>query len=82
MFRMLFLFKSVRDPSSVNTHDTEMKTHKSGEWDLEMNHSHYLMLDDGRLRFYDTSDFRTRLCYEMAKLENETNLPSKSMKFI
>jgi hypothetical protein len=48
-----------------------------GERDLEMNHTHYLMLDDGRLRHYDSKDYRTRLCLQLAKHNNEISSPSE-----
>ncbi|CAF4153268.1 unnamed protein product [Adineta steineri] len=31
--------------------------------------------DDGRFRFYDTKDYRTQLCLQLAKLQHETDLP-------
>ncbi|CAF1449983.1 unnamed protein product [Adineta steineri] len=51
------------------------KKRESGEHDLEMNHSHYLMLDDGSFRFYSTEDYRTQLCVHLAKLHHETDFP-------
>jgi hypothetical protein len=39
-----------------------------------MNHSHYLMLDDGRLRTFDAEDYRTRLTVQIAKLKEENNV--------
>jgi hypothetical protein len=63
--------------STVMDNDGKIKKRESGQRDLEMNHSHYLMLDDGRLRFYDIGDYRTRLCVEIAKLQHENAFPSK-----
>lgn len=62
-----------RDSRQFNTtiDDDEEKEFQSGEHDLEMNYSHYLMLDDGRYRYNETEDFRTRLCTQMANLENK-----------
>ena len=54
-----------------------MKKREKGERDVEMNHSHYLMLDDGTFRHYDTGDFRTRLCVQLAKLQHENDFPRK-----
>ncbi len=34
-----------------------------------MNHSHYLMIDDGTTRNFDTKDYRTRLAIYMARLQ-------------
>jgi hypothetical protein len=55
--------------------DGKMKKRESGQRDLEMNHSHYLMLDDGRLRYYDIGDYRTRLCAQLARLQHENDFP-------
>ncbi|CAF1094081.1 unnamed protein product [Adineta steineri] len=55
--------------------DSTEKKRESGQHDLEMNHSHYLMLDDGRFRSYDTKDYRTQLCIHLAKLKQETDFP-------
>lgn len=63
--------------SMMTTNDGKMKERESGQRDLDMNHSHYLMLDDGRLRFYDTGDYRTKLCVYLAKLQHESEFPSK-----
>jgi len=74
------MFFSLKETSEKpdDDHDNEKeKKRVSGERDLEMNHSHYLMLDDGRLRVYDTGDYRTRLCIQLAKLQHETDFPSK-----
>ncbi|CAF0834212.1 unnamed protein product [Adineta ricciae] len=51
------------------------KKRERGQRDLELNHSHYLMLDDGRYRFYDTGDYRTKLCAHLAKLQHEYQPP-------
>lgn len=59
------------------SNDGKVKERERGHRDLEMNHSHYLMLDDGRLRFYDTGDYRTKLCAYLAKLQHESDFPSK-----
>ncbi len=58
-------------------HAGEMKKHQKGERDLEMNHSHYLMLDDGTIRYYEIGDYRTKLCTQLAKLQLEDSIPSK-----
>ncbi|CAF1095367.1 unnamed protein product [Didymodactylos carnosus] len=44
----------------------EVQPRQRGEQDLEMNHTHYILLDDGTLRQYDTEDYRTRLVQEIA----------------
>ncbi|CAF4602126.1 unnamed protein product [Rotaria sp. Silwood1] len=53
------------------TPNNRLKQRRSGEWDLEMHHSHYLMLDDGTTRNYDTQNYRTHLVTHMAKINNE-----------
>ncbi|CAF4549278.1 unnamed protein product, partial [Rotaria sp. Silwood1] len=53
------------------TPNNRLKQRRSGEWDLEMHHSHYLMLDDGTTRNYDTQHYRTHLVTHMAKINNE-----------
>ena len=68
--------KTIKGISSVDD-DGKVKKRESGERDLEMNHSHYLMLDDGRLRYYDTGDYRTRLSVQLAKLQSENDFPSE-----
>lgn len=50
---------------------------RRGERDLEINHTHYLMLDDGRLRYCDTEDYRTDLCLQIAKYHDEHSFPSE-----
>ena len=62
--------------------DGVVKKRESGQRDLEMNHSHYLMLDDGRLRHYDIGDYRTRLCAQLAKLHHENDFPSRDFLLI
>ena len=42
-----------------------------------MNHSHYLMLDDGTIRNYNIQDYRTRLVVHMSRVHHETDFPSK-----
>ncbi len=39
-----------------------------------MNHSHYLMIDDGTTRYFDTKDYRTRLAIYMARLERPDDI--------
>ncbi len=41
-----------------------------------MNHSHYLMLDDGTTCKYDTKDYRTHLAIYMARLQHENDVIS------
>jgi len=39
-----------------------------------MNHSHYLMLDDGTIRDYDTKQYRTHLAIYMARLQHDNDV--------
>ncbi|CAF1184605.1 unnamed protein product [Adineta steineri] len=66
--------EETEKPDKKQNGSTEKKR-QSGQRDLEMNHSHFLMLDDGRSRFYDTKDYRTRLCAHLAKLQHEIDFP-------
>lgn len=72
--------KKKTNRSRIMDNDGKVEKRESGQRDLEMNHSHYLMLDDGRLRFYDIEDFRTRLCAHVAKLQHENDFPSKDIE--
>ncbi|CAF1174559.1 unnamed protein product [Rotaria sordida] len=47
---------------------------KSGECNLEKNHSHYLMVDDGRYRYFNTENFRTRLCQHMVNVDTKNDV--------
>ncbi|CAF3973574.1 unnamed protein product, partial [Rotaria sordida] len=67
--------KIIDKHNIIDSSDEKFKKRESGQRDLEMNHSHYIMLDDGRLRHYDTGDYRTRLCVQIAKLQHEIDFP-------
>ncbi|CAF3967063.1 unnamed protein product, partial [Adineta steineri] len=66
--------EETKKPDKKQDGSTEKKR-QSGQRDLEINHSHFLMLDDGKFRFYDTKDYRTRLCAHLAKLQHEIDIP-------
>ena len=53
------------------------KRRLSGKWELERNHTHYLMLDDGTSRYFDIQDYRTQLAIHIARLKNEDDIASK-----
>ncbi|CAF1408708.1 unnamed protein product [Rotaria sordida] len=74
--------KKKNEKSNTNDNDEKVNEREHGERDLEMNHSHYLMLDDGTLRNYDIKDYRTRLCVHIAKLHHEFHIPSKYSDYI
>jgi hypothetical protein len=53
-----------------------MEARQNDEYALNMNHSHYLMLDDARYGHADTEDYRTRLCSYIANSNHKNDLPS------
>jgi hypothetical protein len=55
----------------------EKNESKNEAFHLEMNHSHYLMLDDGAYGRSYKGDFRTRLNHRIACHTNETELSSR-----
>ncbi len=57
----------------------ERKRRQIGQWKLETNHTHYLMLDDGTIRYYDTKDYRTQLAIHLARLNYDDDITSKYM---
>ncbi len=57
----------------------ERKRRQSGEYELETNHSHYLMLDDGTVRNYEIEDYRTRLAIHLARLKHDDDITSEYM---
>lgn len=66
------LVDSDRTETTVSVYeqeDEERRFSKIDQYELEVNHSHYLMIDDGRYGYPDTGDFRTRLCLEMMNLD-------------
>lgn len=56
---------------TVSNDEDLQEERRSDEYDLEMHHSHYLMVDDGTIHNHDTKDFRTRLCSEMIHIDEE-----------
>lgn len=50
-----------------------------GELGLELNHTHFLMLDDGTIRYFETKDYRTRLCAHLGKIDAEMGDQSTSI---
>ena len=52
---------------------------QKGVLGLELNHTHFLMLDDGTIRHFETKDYRTRLCAHLGKTESEHESLSKSI---
>ena len=55
---------------------------RKGVLGLELNHTHFLMLDDGTIRRFDTDDYRTRLCAHLGKIEIEHESLSKPICII
>lgn len=77
---MFFSFKRAAERSNTIENDGKIKKREKGERDLEMNHSHYLMLDDGTIRYYEIGEYRTKLCIQLAKLHVEDSIPSKYLR--
>ncbi len=75
-FQRLEQIEKVKRPSA--THEENLvnvnQTH-SGEQSLEMNHTHYILLDDGTLRYYNVGDYRTRLVKTIANKRAEESVP-------
>lgn len=69
-----FLSPSLKKDESFD--QRKQKERAKGESDLEMNHSHYLMVDDGTVHDYDLKDYRTRLAIHMARLEHDDDINS------
>ncbi|CAF4826572.1 unnamed protein product [Rotaria sp. Silwood1] len=60
--------KNKRMSKILDKENQDIDELQSGECYLEMNHSHYLMLDDGTYRYFNTKDYRTRLCNYISNL--------------
>ena len=56
----------------------EQKHSNKNKRTLEMNHSHYLMLDDGTIDNYDTAYFRTRLIQRITNQNDNNNNKKKN----
>lgn len=52
-----------------------------GDQNLEMNHTHFILLDDGTIRHYDIGDYRTRLTNTIANDRTKQTLPGRSHFF-
>ncbi|CAF4612367.1 unnamed protein product, partial [Rotaria sp. Silwood2] len=48
---------------------------RSNQQSLEMNHTHFILLDDGTLQSYNIGDYRTRLAKTIANGRAKQNLP-------
>jgi hypothetical protein len=49
----------------------ESKNVKKSEQDLEPNHTHFLLLDDGTYYGYDVGDYRTRFVLEASHYQKQ-----------
>jgi hypothetical protein len=47
------------------------KNEKKSQQDLEPNHTHFLLLDDGTYYKYDTGDYRTRFVLEASHYQQK-----------
>lgn len=57
---------------------------EKGQQDLEPNHTHFLLLDDGTYYGYEIGDYRTRFVSEIAKYKdaNGTHMLLRFCSFI
>ncbi|CAF1189094.1 unnamed protein product [Rotaria sp. Silwood1] len=53
--------------SSRNQESKSVTQLRTGQQSLEMNHTHFILLDDGTLQSYNIGDYRTRLAKTIAK---------------
>ena len=51
---------------------------ETGAQNVEMNHTHFILLDDGTLRRYSTGDYRTRLAQSIARRRGKDHLPGQT----
>ncbi len=54
----------------MNHHNDHQPKKEKGQQDLEPNHTHFLLLDDGTYYNYDLKDYRTRLVTEISRYRN------------
>ena len=52
---------------------------RSGEQYLEMNHTHFILIDDGTVRNFNIGNYRTRLAKAIAHGNAKDQFPGKSM---
>lgn len=52
-------------------HQKNTTSRHKGEHNLELNHTHYLMMDDGTRYNYEMGDFRAKLCSFLRKTDTE-----------
>ncbi|UJR10750.1 hypothetical protein I4U23_014938 [Adineta vaga] len=64
----------IKKPSTNHYVDTSTKNDK-GQQDLEPNHTHFLLLDDGTYYGYEMGDYRTRFVNEISKYR-DANVPN------
>ncbi|CAF1206439.1 unnamed protein product, partial [Didymodactylos carnosus] len=62
--------------NAQSDNSTSENEHRKGERDLEPNHTHYIFLDDGTLRRYDTQDYRTRFVCELSNTQAALPVPA------
>jgi len=72
-----FLF--VQKKSSTIQLNGKAKAEK-GQQDLEPNHTHFLLLDDGTYYNYELDDYRTRFVIEVSKYKNDNGLSAIKKK--
>jgi len=59
-----------------------MSSIRPGDHNLEMNHTHFLLLDDGILGHYNIGDYRTRLTKIIANTRTKQTLPGREKIYL
>lgn len=54
-----------------------MRPHENRFRDVDPNHSHFLMVDDGSYYVDQTKDYRTRLVTHMGRLQHNDDVTGK-----
>ncbi|CAF4100025.1 unnamed protein product, partial [Rotaria sordida] len=60
--------REQRNTENMHTNHENISNY---QWNLEINHTHYLMFDDGSVGYDDITDTRSKLVNYMARLNNE-----------
>ncbi|CAF1028475.1 unnamed protein product [Adineta ricciae] len=75
-FQRLEVEKSFEEAMGTEDRDlNDLNQGRSGGQRLEMNHTHFIFLDDGTIRRFETGDYRTRLAKTIASRQTTQELP-------
>ncbi|UJR35044.1 hypothetical protein I4U23_027820 [Adineta vaga] len=64
-------------PTTIVNVNPSKTTEKKSQQELEPNHTHFILLDDGTYYNYDTGDYRSRLVLEIANYKYNDDTTSK-----